>query len=322
MSGWIVTGAGGRLGHLVVRALEQRGRSVQAWVRTRRDALSGLACEIISVDIRDSEAVRRAIDASIEGVVHAAARISLEGRHGPELIATNLRGTEHVVAACRAAGARLIHVSSIHAFDPSPRGAAVDEDRPLATAPRHFVYDRSKALGEAAVRAATDVETLVLNPTAMIGPDDPGPTEMGRFVDRLLRRRLPGLVAADFDWVDARDVAALIARLAVEGPRGGRYILSGERRSLPEIARTICAAAGVEPPRVISPLWLAQLTAPVALGWARLSGAPPLYTPASLATLRAYRKVDGSRARRELGWAPRPLDQTLRETVAWWQARR
>jgi dihydroflavonol-4-reductase len=322
MSRWIVTGAGGRLGHLVVRALAERGRAVQAWTRTRRDALEGLACEIVQVDVRDGEAVRRAIGKGTEGVVHVAARISLEGRHGPDLIATNLRGTEHVVAGCRAAGARLIHLSSIHAFDPAPREAAVDEERPLCTAPRHFVYDRSKALGEAAVRAASDVEALVLNPTAMIGPDDPGTTDMGRFVDRLLRRRLPGLVDADFDWVDARDVAALIARAAVEGPRRGRYILSGERRSLPALARTICAAAGVAPPRMVSPLWLAQLTAPFALGWARLRGAPPLYTPASLATLRAYRKVDGSRARRELGWAPRPLDQTLAETVAWWQARR
>jgi dihydroflavonol-4-reductase len=320
MRPWIVTGSAGHLGHLVVRRLLAAGRPVIAWVRERRAALAGLECELVQVDLRDAAAVRAATPHEVEGVVHLGARISLESRHAEDLLATNLRGTEHVLAACRSSGARLIHLSSIHAYDPVPVGASVDEARPLATAPRHFAYDRSKALGEAAVRGAA-VDALILNPTAMIGPDDHGPSEMGRFVDRLLRRRMPGLVAADFDWVDARDVADLIARLTIDGPQRGRYILSGARRSLPELAHAICAAGAVPPPRMISPLWLAKLTAPFALLWARLTRSPPLYTPASLATLGHYRHVDGGLARRELGWAPRPLDETIADTVAWWRSR-
>jgi dihydroflavonol-4-reductase len=320
MRPWIVTGSAGHLGNLLVRRLHAEGRPVIAWVREKRSSLAGLGCPVVEVDLRDAAAVRAAMPREVEGVVHLAARISLESRHAQELLATNLRGTEHVLTACKASGARLIHLSSIHAYDPSPIDAAVDEARALATAPRHFAYDRSKALAEAAVRAH-GLDALILNPTAMIGPEDHGPSEMGRFVERLLRRRMPGLVAADFDWVDARDVAEQIARLTREGPRRGRYILSGERRSLPELAQAICALGGVSAPRMVSPLWLAKLTAPFAVLWARLTRSIPLYTPASLATLGHYKRVDGGLARRELGWRPRPLDQTIADTVAWWQAR-
>jgi len=126
----------------------------------------------------------------------------------------------------------------------------------------------------------------------------------------------PGLVAADFDWLDARDVAALIVRTISVGPRRGRYLLAGERRSLP--AHAICAQAKAVPPKMISPLWLAKATAPFVVGWARMRGSVPLYTSASLATLGRYGAVDDARARSELAWSPRPLDATIADTTRWW----
>ncbi len=321
---WIVTGANGHLGNLVVRALVAAGHPVRALVHERRPALADLAdapgLSVGRLELRDPDAVQRAFEGA-EGVVHLAARISLEARDGEEMLAINEGGTHNVVAACRRRGLRLIHLSSIHAFDPQPTNAAVDEARPLAIGPRHFVYDRSKALGEAAVRAAEDLDAVILNPTAMLGPEDHGPSELGLLVRRLLTRTLPGLIAADFDWVDARDVADQIVRLVGHGPRRGRWLLTGARLGLPELCRAICAAGGVAAPRMVSPLWLAQATAPFAVGWARLRKTPPLYTSASLRTLAHYRVVDGRKARDELAWSPRPLSQTISDTVAWWRTR-
>lgn len=319
MRPWLVTGANGHLGHLVVRAFAGAGRPVRAAVHRRRDAIAGLDAELITLDVRDRDAVLRACE-GVEGVVHLAARISLDARDGDEMLATHRDGAANIVAACRAHGARLVHGSSIHAFDPAPLGEAVDESRGLASDARHFVYDRSKALGEAEVRAATDVESVILNPTAMLGPDDHGPSEIGLFFRRLLTGTLPGLVDADFDWVDARDVAAQILALTAQ-PRRGRYVLAGARASLPQLARLACELGDVRPPRMTSPLWLAQATAPFAVGWARLRGTAPLYTSASLHTLACYRSVDGTKARAELGWSPRPLDETVRDTVRWWKAK-
>ena len=318
----MITGAAGHLGNLVVRALCEAGQAVRAVVHERDEALDGLGCEIMRCDLRDADAVQTAT-AGAEVVLHLAAKISLHARDAARMLEVNVGGTKNVIEACRVMGARLVHVSSIHAFDPAPHALAVDEDRALALSPRHFAYDRSKALGEAEVRSAihAGLDAIIVNPTAMLGPHDYGPSEMGGFVQKLLARKLPGLVAADFDWVDARDVAALLVRLGQEGKRGDRFILSGRRASLPELARQICALGAVSPPKMVSPLWLAKTTVPFALGWARLRGRAPLYTSASLATLGHYRLVDGSRARRELGWAPRSLEASIADTVAWWQTR-
>lgn len=322
MASFMITGAAGHLGNLLVRALLEQGHGVRALVHEHDLALSGVPAEIVRCDVREREAVKTALGGS-DIVVHLAAKISLHARDAAAMLEVNVGGTRNVVAACRDHGARLVHVSSIHAFDPRPLDLAVDEDRALATAARHFAYDRSKALGEAEVRAGVDLglDAIIVNPTAMLGPNDYGPSEMGGFVQALLAQKLPGLVAADFDWVDARDVAAMLIRLGCEGRRGARHLLSGTRASLPELARQICALGGVEAPSMVSPLWLAKATVPLALAWAGLRGKPPLYTSASLATLGHYRVIDGGRARRELGWAPRPLAATIADTVAWWQAR-
>jgi len=68
-------------------------------------------------------------------------------------------------------------------------------------------------------------------------------------------------------------------------------------------------------------MWLARLAAPFAVVWARLRKRRPLFTPFSLEALRNHQRIDGSRARRELGHAPRPLADTIRDALAWQRER-
>jgi dihydroflavonol-4-reductase len=134
----------------------------------------------------------------------------------------------------------------------------------------------------------------------------------------LARGRMPALVSgADCDFVDVRDVAAAAIAAAERGRRGERYLLSGTRTSLRDLARRWAAVTGRPAPRWAAPMWLARLAAPFAPPWARLRGRRALFTPESLRVLRDFPTVDRTKAERELGYRPRALDETLRDTWTW-----
>jgi nucleoside-diphosphate-sugar epimerase len=263
--------------------------------------------------------VARAVEGA-ELVYHLAARISLDPADAPAIAAVNVGGTRNVVSACLLAKVRrLVHFSSIHALSPDPIDRPVDETRGPAAGPEALDYDRSKARAEAEVLAgvARGLDAVILTPTGMLGPPDFGPSVIGAVILDLCRGTLPGLVEGGFDWVDTRDVADAAVAAAERGRTGERYILSGRWISTRELAELVAAASGTRAPRLVSPMWLARLAAPLVTRYARLRGKPPLYTPGALYVLRSFRHVSSAKAARELGWRPRPVEQSVADTVAW-----
>ncbi len=144
-------------------------------------------------------------------------------------------------------------------------------------------------------------------------------SHLGEVLLNLYHRRLPGLVVGGFDWVDVRDVVDGALAAAEKAPRGARYLLSGKWRPVPEMAKMVEEVTGRRAPRMVTPMWLARGVAPFAVGFARLTGRRPLFTPASLQALRDHRHISYGRAERDLGYAPRPLEQTLRDTFDWFR---
>lgn len=318
MSRVAVTGAAGHLGGAVVRALIDAGASVRALVHHDRRALEGLAFELHEGELQDPETVARLV-AGCDRVIHLAAVISLQPRDEPVMKAINVDAVQIVVDACLAAGvSRLVHASSIHAYAARPVDEPIDESRGPAE-PNAPAYDRSKAAGEVIVRDAVTrgLDAVIINPTAIVGPYDFRPSPMGEVMLDLYHRRMPGLVAGGFDWVDVRDVATSVLAAADRGTRGTNYLLSGTWHSVVDLADRIAALTGVRRPRFVSPMWLARGAAPFAAGWARLRKKRALFTPTSLVALRNHQRVSSERARRELGHTARPLDATLRDTFAW-----
>jgi dihydroflavonol-4-reductase len=317
-----VTGAAGHVGANLVRALLERGVAVRALVRRDRRALDGLDLEVAQADLGDPSSLERGF-AGVERVFHLAARISIVAGDEAEVRRTNVDGTRAVVEACRRAGvARLIHFSSIHALSSDPTDRPIDEERPLA-GDEALPYDRSKADAERLVREAAraGLDAIVLNPTAVLGPLDYGPSAMGQVLLDLYHGRLPALVEGGFDWVDVRDVIAGAITAADRAPAGARYLLSGERRSVRELAEIAARLTGRPRPRLVSPMWLARVGAPFATAAARLRGSRPLFTSASLHALRNHVLVSSARAARELGYRCRPLEQTLEAAYAWFRDR-
>jgi len=316
-----VTGAAGHVGATLVRALLARGDQVRVLVHTDTRGIAGLPVEHCHGSVTDPAAVLR-LAQGMERVYHLAAKVSIDPRERAELHRVNVGGTQCVVDACRAAGVkRLVHVSSIHALASHPRHEPITESRALAIGRGLPGYDASKVAAERVVQeaVAAGLDAVVLNPTAILGPHDFRPSHLGEVLLDLYHQRLPGLVTGGFDWVDVRDVVAGMLAAADQAPAGRRYLLGGQRATVAELARLVEQVTGRRAPWLVAPMWLARTVAPAAEWAARLSSRRPLFTPESLYALRNHLDIRYVRARQELGYAPRKLEATVRDTFEWFR---
>ncbi len=329
MSGRVlVTGASGLAGANLVRTLLTQGRNVRALVHRDRRALAGLELETFPADVRDREALERAM-AGVEVVYHLAAAISLTMDPEPEVQAVNVLGTRNVVTACLHCGVRrLVHFSSIDALRQEPLDEPLDETRSLVDAGLSAAdlealapYDLSKAQAEREVQIGIDrgLDAIILRPTAMLGPYDFKPGYVGQALIQLARGRIPALVTGGFDWVDVRDVVTGALRAEQVAPPGARYLLSGHWRSIREVAELVATVTGQATPRLTVPLWLADAFAPLMRLMARFNGRHPIYTRMTLRVLRSNRRVSHAHAARELDYTARPLAESVQDTLVWFE---
>lgn len=290
----------------------------------RRDGrgVQGLAVETSQGDLLDPGSLDRAF-CGAQVVYHAAAHVSIASGDEALVRETNVVGTRHVVDACLRAGVqRLVHFSSIHALSAQPSGETIDESRPLANGRGVLPYDRSKADAEREVRSGIErgLDAVVVIPTAVLGPLDFRPSAMGRVALDLALGRLPVLVDGAFDWVDVRDVVHGSIRAAERGSKGDRFLLAGHRRTLRQLADAVQAVTGRRAPWLVLPMWLAQASAPFAAAWANVMGRSPRLTRASLQALRNHQWVSHALATRRLDYHPRPFEETIEATLAWFRS--
>ena len=315
----VVTGASGFLGGALVRALLAEERQVRAVDLRRGPGLAGLDVEWMPADVLDISS----LEASFQGaeiVFHLAAVISVTGDPTGQVWAVNVDGPRNVAEAALHAGVhRLVHCSSVHAYDLEAGEHRVTETSPRATAAGLPVYDRSKAAGEAALRQMIDqgLDAVIVNPTGVVGPYDFAPSRMGSVFLALFRRRLPALIDGGFDWVDVRDVASSMLAAEAQGRRGENYLLPGHHLSLPELAAVAEQVSGVPKPTFSVPMRFARLWSPLADMVSRRSANPLWYTTESLHALRFDPAVSGAKAQAELGHRPRPFDDTARDIHHW-----
>lgn len=317
-----VTGASGHLGANLVRLLIDKKWKVRALIHHDRRALEGLSIERISGDILDGESLKQAFTGA-DIVFHLAGRISVVRWDHKEVEAINITGVQNVVNACIATGVkRLIHISSFHAHKQEPLKEPLDESRPLLDAGNYPPYNHSKAEGERIVTAAIvkGLDAVIINPTGMLGPNDFKPSHFGTTILSMARGKLPALVNAGLNWVDIRDVADGMINACEHAEAGSKYILSGHWVTLHDINQQVADITGVRPPRVVLPMWIAKVCAPLATFYDRISGRRPLFTSISMEELESNPDISHAKATKELGYTPRPLEQTIADTVEWFRS--
>lgn len=310
----LVTGATGHLGSNLVPLLVSRGHTVRALVRGDAPHLEGASCA--PGDVLDPPSLEAAME-GVDVVFHLAGVISVVGGMHGLVHRVNVEGTANVLAA--AAGRRVVHMSSIHAFRQDPVDEPLDETRPLSDRPCDHAYDRSKAEAMRLV-LGTARDAVVVAPTSVVGPCDWRPSRMGRVLLACFRGHLPLVVGGGFDWVDVRDVAEGTLAAAEHGRAGEAYLLGGAWTSVRALADAAAEVAGVRRPWATCPTWLARTAAPAGLALARLGGFEPVFTPESIQVLAtANPRIGWAKAHRDLGYEARPLPATLEDTYRWFR---
>ncbi|RPJ09913.1 MAG: NAD-dependent epimerase/dehydratase family protein [Spirochaetaceae bacterium] len=315
----VVTGAAGHIGNTLVRLLLEDGGKVRACLHNDTLSLGGIGKT--RIDILDHKSMSKAFKGA-DTVFHCAAMIAISRNHIRQMNEINIRGTENVVAACREAGVRrLVHFSSIHAISPYPEGKQVDETKPSVCSGEGMPYDYSKAMSEEAVLAGVSkgLDAVIVNPTGVIGPWDWKPSFMGNFVLSICSGKIPFLVNGGFNWVDVRDVAMGAVLAGRFGKTGQRYILGNQWISVQDLAQMLGEISQNMKKRPKVPHWLAHVGVPFfgIMSW--FSKKQPLFTHDSLATLLHHRDVSWEKASRELTYSPRPIKETLADTVNWFR---
>jgi len=317
----VITGANGHVGCNLARLLIERGHDLRLVVHQQRHALAGLEAEIVQGDVTDRASMAAAFR-GMDAVIHAAARISIDGDRDGSLARVNADGTRTVVEACLAEGVgRLVHFSSIHTFDPFPLDQPLDESRPPVS-DHASDYDRSKLAADDAVRAGVTagLDAVIVAPTSVIGPNDFYPSLLGQAVIDIVRGRMPVLVPGGYDFVDVRDVAAGTAAALERGRTGEKYLLSGQYLTIRELSGLLGSASGRRTPQAVLPMALLRGLVPMMRGVARVIGKPPLLTEESLRALaESNPNITPARAERELGYSRRPAVETIADTVAWFR---
>ncbi len=318
----LLTGATGFVGSAIVRALIAAGYPVRALVRVTspRGNLAGLEIETIEGDIRDANAIARAMS-GVRFVVHAAADYRLWARDPEAIVRTNVEGTRTVMGAALAAGVeRVVYTSSVATLALRSDGQPADETMPLAETEAVGTYKRSKVIAERLVEKMIlrdALPAIIVNPSTPIGPRDIRPTPTGRIIVAAACGRMPGFVDTGLNLVHVDDVAAGHVAALAHGKIGERYILGGENVLLADMLRDIARLVGRRPPRFKlprAPLYPLAATAEMV---AALTGREPFLTLDGLRMSRQLMYFSNAKAVRVLHFRARPYAEGLRDAVDW-----
>ena len=319
----VVTGGTGYLGSHAIAALAGAGHRIKVLARSPQRASAALAplgvhdVESVAGDVTDARAVERALDGA-EAVVHAASVFSMDARRADEMRSVNVRGTDIVLGTAHRLGLDpIVYVSSELALLPPAEGEVLTPDSPVKQPP--WPYCRSKADSELVARRYQHEGAPVVSvmPAALYGPNDPHFGEGVTRATNVLKNRYPIVMHGGMHVADVRDVAAVLAAATTPGRGPRSYMVAGHYVSLPDLIRTLADLTGRRIRFVTFPAWfLAGFGRAADVAQRRVSTRLP-WDAEGIWVMNCAARCDDSRTRVEFGLEPRPLRETLADTVRW-----
>jgi dihydroflavonol-4-reductase len=313
----LVTGASGFLGSRTAAALCARREEVRVLLRptSSRRRLEGLEVEIVEGDVTDRASVEKALD-GVDVVYHSAALYELGTAHPEWMEQVNVGGTENVLEAAHERGILGVHVSSVAALGPTGPTPVVEghwrQDMPRspyeATKKRAHLLARSMAESGARVRLCM--------PGSIYGPDDP--SLLGT-AHKYLFRGMPVAIGASLimSFVHVDDCADGLVRIGELGHDGEEYILASQTATFRQWFETIAQVTGKRPPRWYLPDFITWDVGDVVRR--AIPGRPGRILRDAIAmSAGEHWSFSGEKARRELAWNPRSLEQGMIELRDWY----
>jgi dihydroflavonol-4-reductase len=320
----LVTGGTGFLGAHLVSGLARSGRAgaardVRVLVQSTPPRwLSDLGVEIVRGSITKAEDVGRAVE-GVERIYHLAGMVSHKPSDGHRMYAVHVDGTRLLGEAAVKAGVKRILMSSTSGTIAASTRAddMPDEDSvaPLEVIARWPYYTSKLYQEETARRVCGDkVELVTVNPSLLLGPGDDRLSST-RPVLQFLSREIIMTPPGGLNFVDARDVAALLPVAMDRGVPGERYLVGGYNWSFEELFGRLERLSKVAAPRFKArgplPLLATRAQAAVYRHWGRRVPVEPQ----SVEMAEHFWYFDSGKAARQLGFEPRDATDTLFDTV-------
>jgi dihydroflavonol-4-reductase len=322
----LVIGATGFLGSHVTRQLVADGADVRAMVRPTADTRSIDDLEVTRFhgDIFDTATLRKAMD-GCDDVYYCVVDTRAWLRDPSPLFQTNVEGLRNVLEVALeqpiASNLRRFVFTSTYATVGRRRGRVATEHDPIGRR-RLTPYVQSRVEAEDLVlRYASELglPAVAMCVSTTYGSGDWGRTPHGAFIAGAVFAKLPFTMdGIQLEVVGVDDAARALILAAERGRNGERYIVSERMIALKEVVRIAADEAGVPPPR--RSISVPVLYALGALGSlrARFTGKDAELSLASVRMMRAEAEVDHGKAVRELGWQPRPVEESIRDAARFW----
>jgi dihydroflavonol-4-reductase len=323
MGNVLVTGATSFLGYHVAKRLNQQGihPRVLDLPGSNPAPLGDLQVERVAGTLDDPRAIEQACT-GVDTLFHTGFKVSVGG--GAELVEEmrriNVDGTKRLLDVAAANGvSRAIVTGSALAVGVNRRAQPLNETADPSEHAFNFPYASIRRLAEqeALSRSRSGFAVISVAPSFTFGPDDPVGAPANKLIKALITGKLPVTLPVGFGCLDVRDFANGAVLAAERGTPGRRYLLSGENVTTNELLQQAAAIAGVKAPRFAPPLFLLRLVVAGVEGLSALRRKPPPVTRSVLQIVNRYAWYDTTLARTELGWTPRPLRQTLEDTIRW-----
>ena len=311
----LVTGAAGFIGSALTPKLIAAGHSLRCLVRpsSKTERIAGYSWERCEGDVRDADAVSRAMD-GCDAVVHLACLSAWDQIDSPLMDEVVEGGTRNVLQAAAVRGARVVYVSSILAVNGSEEARVFSEDDAWTLPVRNLRYSNAKRKAETlcAEFVAKGLHVVIVNPGETYGPGDTSFITAGNLVD--FAKSNPVLVCdGGTGVVHVDDVADGIVAALDRGRSGARYILAGDNLTIRALAELTLELLGRKARIVTLPNALIRGVAAAAL---RLH-VPLPFNPRVIPYATRFWLMDSSRARNELGVRFRSARETLAPTLNW-----
>jgi dihydroflavonol-4-reductase len=319
----LVTGGTGFLGaHLVARLVE-RGERVRVLTRGGAPELAAQGVEMMAGDVsRDLDGgvpLAQAIDGCAT-VYHLAGFVSRTRDDGQRMMRVHVDGTRRVLEAAAKAGVRRVVLASTSGTiavsrEPEP---ILDERAPYPTElVSNWPYYLSKIYQEKLafdLARTLGLELVCVNPSLLLGPGDERDSSTGD-VRKFLRKEIPVVPPGGMNFVDARDAADATIAAMEKGRAFERYLLGGPNWTIAEFFGRLERISKVRGPRLKLPKKVqTRAAAFLEHAYRALDKTPPI-EQMSVEMSHVYWYCDSSKAKRELGFAPRDPGETLDDTV-------
>ena len=313
----LVTGGTGFLGSHLVPRLVSAGHEVRVIGRSRPTGPGADTVEYIPGDLRDREAVRRALE-GVEALYHLAGLVSFQDKDARRMYELHVDRTRELLAAAREAGVKRIILASTSgtiAVSREERVGTEADPYPIEVVGRwpyylSKIYEEKLALEYCRQHA---LPLVVLNPSLLMGPGDDRLSSTWTVL-KFLQGEIPAMPGGGMSFVDVRDLADAFVNALTRGEVYGRHLM-GVNLSMWDFFQRLERLTGVSAPRLKLPskvnMWGARVLEQVA----RWRGTTPTLDPQEVDIGEHWFWLDSAKAERELGFRARDVHETLHDTV-------